>query len=537
MDLHSLQVVVTVLIAVVVLGWLAMRLRVTSALVLLVGGVPAGFLAWMYDVKVSPTVIILVVLPALLYWDSLTTSLREIRTNLGLVLLNSLGLVLATAFAVAAVGHALSLSWPAAWILGAVIAPTDASAIGRVAARLPRRTITMLRAESLVSDGTSLVVFMLAVTAAIHPRAFSWSDTPLVFAFSYFGGIAAGLAIAWLAVLARRLARDTLLENGINVLAPFAAFLLAEQLHASGVLAVLACGLMTSHIGPRLVSGRTRLQLRAFWRLAAFLLRGALFVLLGTQLPHAVRGMHTYALHQAVLGIVLIGATAVGTRLVWIVTVSYLTGVLDRRPGCQSRRLPARHRLVLVWSGLRGGTSLATALAVPVTTASGTPFPGRNLIVIVAFGVILVMLLLHGLTLPALVGHADLPDAEEEKLEELIAERAAAEAGLAALPVVAWRLRSPDQVVDLVRATHEYELIELGDADRKADEPRAPSEDEHALRQRRQHDLLSAALLPYKRSALVRLRDDGVIDDIVLRRIQAGLDAEELQVDPPEETE
>ncbi len=531
MDPRSLQVIVTVLIAVVALSWLAVRMRVPATLVLLLGGVPLAFLPWLHDLPVSPSLILVVVLPALLYWDSLTTSLREIRASLSMVLLNSLGLVLATTGAVAAVGHAIGLSWSAAALLGAILAPTDASAIGRVAARLPRRVTTMLQAESLVSDGTALVVFALAIAVATHQHPFAWTDSLSRFGISFVGGAAAGLAIAWLAVGARRLVRDTLLENGINVVAPFAAFLLAEQLHASGVLAVVACGLTFSHVGPRLVSGRTRLRLRAFWQLAAFLLSGTLFVLLGTRLPHAALAMHHYTLRQALVGIVLVCGAAVGTRLAWIAIVTYLTWLLDRSPGTRSRRLPPRQVLVLAWAGLRGGTSLAMALVVSVT-----PVPGRNLIVVVAFGVILVMLLGQGLTLPAVIRRARLPNADDEMQEERIAERAAAEAALAALPVAAWRLRCPDHVVDLVRVVHEHQLLALEDAHSAADLARAEPEVEHAAVPRHHHELLSA-LLPYKRAALVRLRDEQVIDDIVLRRVQARIDAEELQLDPADDAE
>lgn len=526
MDPHSLQVIVTVLVTVVALSWLAIRLHVTAALVLLVGGVPLAFLPWMHELQVSPSVILVVVLPALLYWDSLTTSLREIRANLSMVVLNGLGMVLATICAVAAIGHAIGLSWPAAWALGAIIGPTDASAIGRVATRLPRRLITLLRAESVLTDGTSLVVFAVAAMAATHQHTFTWTETLTSWGISFFGGAAAGLVVAWPAIAARKLVGDAMLVSGINVLAPFAAFLLAEQLHASGVMAVMACGLTFSHVGPRVSSGRTRIQTRAFWQLAAFLLGGALFALLGTRLPHAVANMHHYGLRHTLVGIVLVGACAVGTRLVWIFTVTWLRRLLDRRRGGPAHRLPPRQVLVLAWSGLRGGTSLAMTLLV--TTM---PVPGRNLIVVVAFGVILVMLLVHGVTLPLVIRRARLPSADEEKQEELIAERATAEAALAALPVAAWRLRCPDHVVDLVRTVHEHQLVALDD------EQGVTPEVEHLVSQGRHHERLGAALLPYKRAALVRLRDQQVIDDIVLRRVQARLDAEELQWEPAEDPE
>jgi len=318
--------------------------------------------------------------------------------------------------------------------------------------------------------------------------------------------------------------REPLLENGISVLTPFTAFLIAEELQASGVLAVVVAGLALSQTGPRLVSARTRLQARAFWQLTTFLLNGTLFVLVGLQLRSAVQNLVSYSLAQAVCDALLVAAAVIVTRLIWYYTVPYLIRAVDRRPQQRGRRVGARHRFPSAWAGFRGGVSLAAALAVPVTVVGGSPFPGRDLIVLVTFGVILVTLLLQGLTLPAVLRWARLPDDGAEAVEQLLAERTATQAGLAALPTVAARLEISAAVEARVRADYEERLRHLADPvddDAEYDNGR----EEHDAYER-----LRAALLADKRSAVVRLRDAGRIDDIVLRRVQSRLDAEEARL-------
>ncbi len=503
----------------------------TPPIALLVGGVALGFVPWLEDVRLPPEVVLLLFLPALLYWESLNTSLREIRANLRAVVIDSVLLVLATAGVVAVVGHALGLSWPVAWVLGAVVAPTDATAVAAIARRMPRRQLTTLRAESLVNDGTALALFAIAVEVASGREEFGWAGAVGGFALSYAGGAAAGLLVAWLATRARRLLHDPLLDNTVSVLTPFAAFLMAEEIHASGVLAVVVSGLAMSQIGPLLIAAQTRLRARAFWQVSTFLLNGALFVLVGLQLRSALEGLESSSLLDAVLAALLVSAAVIGTRLAWMYTVPYLVRLVDRRPGQRERRLGARHRFPIAWSGFRGGVSLAAALAVPTTTVDGAPFPGRDLIIVVTFGVILVTLLLHGLTLPAVLRWARLPEDHDEIAERLLAERTAVEAGLAALPTAADRVQAPEHVVDRVRDDLEQRLADLddpvADEDGPADDTAGGRSDWQAYCQ------LRAALLPDKRAAVVRLRDDRLIDDIVLRGVEARLDAEELRLSAP----
>jgi CPA1 family monovalent cation:H+ antiporter len=301
------------------------------------------------------------------------------------------------------------------------------------------------------------------------------------------------------------------------VLTPFLAFLLAEEIHASGVLAVVVAGLALSQIGPRVITARTRLQTYGFWQVTTFLLNGALFVLVGLQLNSAVRDVGG-ALSHAVGMALAVAGTVIGTRLLWSYTTPYLIRALDRRPQQRLRRVSARHRLPIAWSGFRGAVSLAAALAVP----SGVPF--RNELIIVTFGVIFVTLVVQGLTLPAVLRWAHLP--ADRKLEEeyVLAQRRAAEAGLAAIPETAERLGVSAGAVDRLTTDYQAKLEKL--ATGATEEPGPPDE-------RMEVELLRNALLPVKRATVVALRDEHVISDTVLLRIQAILDAEENRINPP----
>jgi Na+/H+ antiporter len=530
---HDSQVLalVLVLLTVLVLTWFARWSRVAPPIVLLLGGVALAFVPWIDSVRMSPDLVLLLFLPALLFYESLTTSLREIRTNLKMVLPLSIVLVLGTAAAVAAVGHSLGLSWPVAWVLGAVVAPTDATALTTLAGRMPHRTLTTLRAESLINDGTALVLFAVAVAVAAGEQAFSWGTALGGFGLSFVGGTAVGLLVAWLAFQARRISHRALPENGIYVITPFVAFLLAEQIHASGVLAVVTCGLMLIHACPQLGSSWSRLQTRAFWQLTAFLLNGTLFVLVGLQMPDALHALSSYPPGEALRDTLLISATVIGIRLILLTPMPYVIKAVKRRTRQQTCHTNARHYLLISWSGFRGGVSLAAALAVPMTQVDGTLLPGRDLIVVATSGVILTTLLVQGLTLPAVLRWARLPnDGVEAREEALLANRAATEAALAALPAIATRLQVPASVHERVRADHEEHLHCLTHHPAAEHDGAAA---EGLSGHTSEADRLRAALLTQKRAAIVRLRNSRSIDDIVVDRELARLDAEELRLTPP----
>lgn len=521
-DSTALTVLVMVGLAVVGLSLVARRTGANGPVLLTAGGVALSFVPATSNVRLPPEVVILLFLPALLYWEALTTSVREIRSDLRTLVLSSVFLVIASASTVAAAAHVvIGLSWPVAFVLGAVVAPTDATVVGAVARRLPHRPLTMLRAESLVNDGTALVIFAAAVSVATGRQD---QLRPLGVlgdvALSYGGGVVVGIALARLAIYARRLAQDSLIENGISVLTPFSAFLLAETIHASGVLAVVVCGLLLSRLGPRTIGARTRVQAHAFWQLSTFLLNGALFVLVGLQLRSAVQALTSWSLGLAALAALLVTAVVSGTRMMWMYTVPYLIRLIDRRPSQRLRRMTARQRLPLAWAGFRGAVSLAAALAIPLTTTSGTPFPERDLLIVITLGVILATLIGQGLTLPLVLRHARYGHDHQFEDEVLHASHRMIESALDALPRLAAERGLPGPLVDRLRAEHEQRLHHLEIAAHE-DDRADPGDQEKDLR---------LALLNTRRRELLRMQADRLIDDRVVLLVQAELDADELRI-------
>jgi CPA1 family monovalent cation:H+ antiporter len=509
-------------VAVLVCGVLARRLRLAPPVVLLVCGGLLGFVPVLRQVHLPPQAVLLLFLPALLYWESLTTSLREIRSNLRIIVLMSTALVIVTAAAVAAVAHALGLDWGPAWVLGAAVAPTDATAVGVLARALPRRTVTVLRAEGLVNDGTALVVYALAVGITVGDDHLSALHVGWLFLLAYAGGAAAGAVTAWLAVQVRRRLDDPLLENVAMIVTPFTAFLLAEAIHASGVLAVVVCGLIMSQAGPRVGHAGTRQQAQASWSLAVFVLNGALFVLVGLEFQAAVRGLTGAALTRGLIAVGVISAVVIGVRFAWLFTTPYLIRLLDRRPLQRARRVGARARVVSGIAGFRGAVSLAAALAVPRTVASGAPFPGRNAIVFVTAGVIVVTLA-QALLLPGVVRWARLPRDTAVEQERHLAQTLATEEALAAIPQLAADLGTDPEVADRLRREYEKHLRVLRAGEDGAD-------DEPALRYDQHYTALRLAVLARKRATVLRLRDERRIDDTVLRQVQTRLDIEEVRL-------
>lgn len=508
----GLQVVVLLGVCIVIGGSLAARLRLAPPLVWLVIGAAVGLPLGHRHIALPPEVVLLLFLPALLFWESLTTSLREIRANLRPVVLLAVGLVLTTATVVASVGHLFGLSWPVAFVLGAVVAPTDATAVAAVASRLPRRMLTTLRAESLINDGTALVIYGLAIGAATGHHRVGAIDVAVRFPLSYCGGLLIGLVVAVVVLAVLRRLHDPHLENVVSVLTPFLAYLPAEELGVSGVVAVVTCGLALSQTTPRVVGARTRVQSVAFWQTATYLLNASLFLLIGLQLPAVLAASDTDPVRAFALCAV-VAAVVITTRLAWAYTVPYIIRALDRRPTQRPRRVGARQRLPFAWAGFRGAVSLAAALAVPET------LPDRDSIVLATYGVILTTLLVQGLSMPAVVRWARLPADSTELEEQLVAEREATRVGLDVLDDRAAQLGTPQGIVEQVRQRYQQKLAQL--PDQQAGDDNGDGQAEQRL---------LAALLDDRRAAVVRLRDLQHIDDTVLRRVQARLDNEELQL-------
>jgi CPA1 family monovalent cation:H+ antiporter len=511
--------VVVLGVALVMSGALARRYPIAPAIVLVLVGALVGFVPHLRQAQLPPEVVLLVFLPALLYWESLTTSLREIRNNLRVIVLSSTALVVATAGAVASAGHALGMQWGPAWVLGAALAPTDATAVGVLARDLPRRTVTVLRAESLVNDGTALVLYGLAVGVTVGEQDLTGWHVTWLLALAYGGGVLAGGLVGLLSWQVRRRMDDPMLEGIAMLVTPFAAFLLAETIHASGVLAVVCCGLFMSQVTPRITGAATRQLVVPFWALSTTVLSSALFVLIGLSAQSAFRGLTSTSLRHALVDTVVVAVVVVGVRWVWTYTTPYLIRLVDRRPLQRSRRVGARQRTVSAVAGFRGAVSLAAVLAVPHTLDSGAPFPDRDLIVLVTCGVI-VLTLLQALLLPSVVRFARLPSDSTVAEEIQLAEVFTLDAAIEAIDATATELGVGESVVGRVRHDLDKQRRLVAAAGESGDP---------VVQHDGQYTSLSLALIARRRAALLQLRDEQRIDDIVLRRVQAQLDADEVR--------
>ncbi|MFG6502464.1 Na+/H+ antiporter [Microbacterium sp. P05] len=534
----ALEVVVVLAAAILVSTLLAQRLRIAPPILLLACGALLGFVPALAQVQLPPEAVLLVFLPALLYWESITTSLREIRSNLRGVALMSTLLVFATAAAVASIAHLFGVPWGPAWVLGAAVAPTDATAVGALTRSLPRSDVTSLRAESLVNDGSALVLYGIAVSATVGEMQVGALSIGGSLVLSYGGGFLAGCLVAAIAVWARPRLKNAMIENVAILLTPFTAFLLAELIHASGVLAVVTAGLIMSQAGPRVGKAAARQQTESFWSLATFLLNGSLFVLVGIQLQGVVQDLTGASLGLGLALVAVVSVCLVVVRLAFLFITAYTIRALDRRPSQRRRRMSNRSRVVSGLAGFRGAVSLAAALAVPATMTDGTPFPDRSLIIFVTAGVIVVTIVGQGLTLPAVVRWAKLPKDTSVSEERLFAETTFYKAALADLPEIARRLGTDAEVTERLRTEYEEHLEEL-DAETRAfekdDRPDAPGDtsknaEPAAVRRRRQMVELRLALLRHKRATMIELRDEKRIDDIVLRQLQDRLDIEEVRL-------
>lgn len=388
----------------------------------------------------------------------------------------------------------------------------------------------MLRAESLVNDGTALVIYGLAVGITVGEEHLTLPHVGALFLLAYGGGAAVGVAVAWVNMNLRRRLDDPLLGNLVMILAPFTAYLLAEQIHASGVLAVVVSGLIMAQVAPSLIRADHRRQALAFWPLATFIINGALFVLVGVELQYALRHLSRSDLQHALIAVGAVSVVLVAVRFAFLFSSAYLIRAIDRRPEQRLRRMSDRARVVSGLAGFRGAVSLAVALSVPETLDSGAPFPDRAFIVFVTSGVIVVTLVVQGLLLPGVVRWARLPRDTSVDEEHVLAETTATEEAIKALPRLAAEQGTAPKVVEWLRQEYEANLATVRARG-------AGTDDDPALLHNRHYTDLRLALIATKRATVVRLRDESRIDDTVLRRLQAALDNEEVRLAGGEQVE
>jgi CPA1 family monovalent cation:H+ antiporter len=466
------------------------------------------------------------ILPALLYPAALFTSWRDFRRNLRPILLLAIGLVLATTVAVACIAHSIvpALPWAAAFALGAIVSPPDAIAATAVIRRLgvPHRVQVILEGESLVNDATALVALQFAI-AALVTGTFSPGYAAARFVWAATGGIGVGLLVGFIMRWVQSHLDNPPVQITFSLLTPFIAYLPAERLHASGVLAAVAAGIFLGWHSPLMITARTRLQAYAFWETIVFLLNGFVFIVIGLQLPGILRAWNRASLVGAVVTASIICATVILVRFAWVIPATYLSRLFKNRPQLPDLGPRWEYVAIVGWAGMRGVVSLAAAFALPLTLSNGRPFPGRDYILFVAFSVILVTLVLQGLTLPALIRKLGVPPDAETDEEERLARLEANKAALKWIDEAGANGKFSSDAVNRLRAEYDERIEQLRLCAENPDDCRG----EIATPQ---YQLLQQQALRLERKTIIRLRNERVINDDALRRIQRDLDLAEARL-------
>ena len=520
--MQTLLFMLAVLAAVAVL---ARRLNLAPSILLVIAGIVMAVMPGLPRVSLAPEVVLLVILPPLIYSAGVAMSWREFKFNLRPIGLLACGCVIFTTCAVAAAAHyLLNFSWPAGFVLGAIIAPPDVVAPLAIARRLglPRRLVVVLEGEGLANDATALILYRFAV-AAVVAGTFSLEKAAGTFALIVVGEIVYGIAVGWLSLRLRQWAHDPRVEITLSLMTPYLAFWVPAHLGGSGVLATVACGLYVSWKGPLLISSATRLQGIFFWDLLVYLIEGLVFLVTGLEARALMDNGHAFSIPDLVTATLVTVGIVIAARFIWVFPATYLPRWLIPPLRRRDPSPPWQSVFVLAFTGIRGVVSLAAALAIPYATMSGAPFPHRDLILFVTFGVIIVTLIGQGLLLPSVVRWLGLArHGESERLDEMQAEL---EARQAALRQVEQRLEAlagehavPDDVLELLRTRNLSRMQIL---------PRDLSD---GLDHTRQSAALKKELINAERAFIYELLRDGRITDEARRRIEYELDLEEASL-------
>jgi Na+/H+ antiporter len=521
---HLELLVLGLLLATAALAVVARLIRVPYPITLVLGGCVIGFVPGVPNVELDPDLVLLLFLPPLLYGAAFFTSLRDLQANARPIALLSIGLVFVTMGAVALVAHeVIGLGWGESFVLGAIVSPTDAVAPAEILRRLgaPRRLQTVVEGENLTNDWTALVLYSFAV-AAVVTGSFSFGEAVFRFVVNGIGGLLIGLAAGWLIREVRSRVNDPPTEITISLLSGYAAYIPAEELGLSGVIAAVTVGVYMGWHTPELTTPLMRMQGVAVWEILTFLLNAVLFLLIGLQLPRVLDDISGFSASELAGWGLLVSAVVILVRLAWQFTVVYIIRALDRRASQRARRVPARERLIVGWAGMRGSVALAAALAIPFQTDAGAAFPERDLLIFLAFVVILVTLVGQGLTLGPLIRWLGITDDGTEQEEEVHARVRIAEAALQRLDEVAGDGWAREDTIERVRGMYDYRRRRFT---ARVDGDGAQYEERTDAYRRLMYELFDA-----QREELLALRNRREISDEVRRRVERELDLEETRL-------
>ena len=518
MELHDRELIqlLGLLVGVGVLLFVAPISRVPYPILMVVGGLVLSFMPGLPEFELPPELVLVAFLPPLLYSSAFFTSLRDLRANMRPIGLLSIGLVGATTVGVAVVAHAVvnDLPWSAAFVLGAVVSPTDPIAATSIARRLgaPRRVVAIVEGESLVNDATGLVLYRFAV-AAVVTGSFSVWEAGGRLVINAIAGIAIGLAVGYALRQVRKRMSDPPSEIAISLISGYVAYLPAEALGVSAVLAAVTTGVYMGWHTPELTNAETRLQGFAFWTILTFILNAALFTLVGLQLPQVLDGLDAWSTQELAVAAAAVCASVVVVRIAWVLFFAYL-----------DPELRARNAGVVAWAGMRGAVALAAALAIPLETDAGAAFPGRELIIFLAFTVILFTLVGQGLTLPTLIRALRIEDDGGDAREEAKARKRAAMAALERLAELEGEDWVMDDTAGRLRGLYDFRVRRFGE---RFDENTDGANEAQSLSYQR----LRRELLDAERNAVLSLRRDGVVSDDVMNRVLRDIALEDVRLD------
>jgi CPA1 family monovalent cation:H+ antiporter len=522
---EQLLVFLVLVVAVAAMLVIAPALRVPYPIVLVIGGVAVGFVPGMPELELPPDLVLVALLPPLLYAATFFTSLHELKVNLRPIGLLSVGLVVVTMLAVAVVAHAAidDLSWSSAFVLGAIVSPTDPIAATAIARRfgVPRGLVTIVEGESLINDGTALVAYRVAVVAVVS-GSFSIWEAGLEFVYGVVAGVAIGLGVGWLIRQLRRRLDNPTLEITIALLSCYLVSIPAELVHASAVLAVVTLGIYIGAHTSELTTAQTRVQGDAVWEIAVFMMNALLFVLIGLQLPVILDKLSGEPAGTLLLYGLIVSVTVIVVRIVGTFMATYIPRLVSRRIRARDASPPWQHPAFVSWAGMRGAVSLAAALALPLTTDEGAAFPHRDLILFLAFCVVVATLVGQGLSMPLVIRALGLERDRHAETEEAHARIRAAEAALARLEELGEEDWVPQETAERLRGLYAFRHGRFSARHRDED---SGHEEQQAAYQRLRRELIDA-----ERRTLVELRREGVIPVQVAQRVIRDLDLEDLRL-------
>jgi Na+/H+ antiporter len=495
--------------------------RLPAPLLFVAGGLVLGFVPGLPHFQLAPDLVLVAILPPLLYSAAFFTGLRDLRANLRPITLLAVGLVAATTCTVAVVAHAVvsGFSWGAAFTLGAIVSPTDALAATEVIRRVsvPRRIVSIIEGESLVNDGFALVLYKTAVGAAVAGTFSLWNASWHLIV-NVIGGIAVGLAVGYVVRQVRRRIDDAPTEVALALLSGYLAYLPASAIGVSGVLAAVTIGVYMGWYTPQLTNGITRISGNAFWEIVTFIVNALLFALVGLQLHGILNRLGTRSTSSVVADAALISIVVVVSRILWVPVFTYVPRALFRSVRERDPYPPWQAPAIISWAGIRGAVSLAAALALP------TDLPGRDLIVFLTFAVILVTLVGQGLTLPLLVRRLALEDDGGAEREDAKARIKAAEAALARLEELEAEGWVREDTAERTRGLYRFRTNRFTARYQGVD-------DEGVEERSQQYQRLRRELLEAERQAVLGLRNQGIITEDVMQRVQRDIDLEDLRLD------